>query len=218
MKEKMYFIPLGLVIFCIIVATVVRFSYTNCGNEIYTYTFAATIPSTNKILSKNNITTVDDLINQSDIIVKCKYSGYRQITSDAFYSEVLISDVYKGDKSLIGKNINIIENVYTFPENRYLNSIDGYIPLQVNVEYLLILKHAQFDKLRHLSDFENKEYYVLTNSPFGSYRVTQTQSGLVNSNINMTLKTIKDLDIVTNDKKVLDIYNSYRNGIISKFR
>ncbi|MCH3972233.1 MAG: hypothetical protein LKE53_05635 [Oscillospiraceae bacterium] len=172
MKIKLYLIPLSILLVAVITAGIVRVSYTDViSKEYQTYQFSSSLyDSIETIFKKNKIKDEEDLINQSDLIIKGKFTGERKITTHAFYSTVTAEDVYKGDKSFKGHNIIYTESIEVFNNTKFLNSLSFMcLPLQKGREYILLLKKYPFNKARKLDDIQKKQYYLITNSALGYF-------------------------------------------------
>ncbi len=218
MKLKFYAIPAAIVAACLVFAVIVRFSYTDAGSKVYDYAYTSG-GVLSDMLKKEKITAPEDVINQAELIAEAKYTENRKITGAAFYSQVTVTRVYKGDKTLVGKQVCIIEPVSTFTKTKYVNGADRFlIPLQKGENYLLLLKHKQFDPRRNLDDFQKSQYYPVTQGAFGCYRLTsQNQTEIINSNKTYTINLLKSFDIFTSDRKTLDIYNQYKEQMFRHF-
>lgn len=217
MKPKLYFIPLALVLVCALIAAAVRFSYTDAGDKVYDYQYVAGDILAD-LLKKENITSPQDVISRADLIVKAKYNGERKITSTAFFSQVKVSQVYKGDGSLIGKELCIIETVSTFMQTRFVNAGGHFaIPLQSGEEYILLLKPKQFDPYRKLDDSQKTQYYPVTQGAFGCYRISDKRQTEIMDEQNKiyTVNTLKGMDVYATDGQILDTYYQYRDQIFS---
>lgn len=218
MKLKFYAIPVAIVAACLVFAVIVRFSYTDVGTKVYDYSYTSG-GVLSDMLKESKINAPEDVINQAELIAEVKYTGNRKITGSAFYSQITVTRVYKGDKTLAGKEICIIEPVSTFTKTKYVNGADRFlIPLQKGENYLLLLKHKQFDPRRKLDDFQKSQYYPVTQGAFGCYPLSsQYQTEIIDNNKTYTINSLKGFDIFTSDRKTRDIYNQYKAQIFKHF-
>lgn len=218
MKLKFYSIPAAIIAVCLIFAAVVRFSYTDAGDKIYDYDFVSG-GDLAALFKDNQISSPSDLVKQADIIVKAKCTGERKVTASAFYTTVKVSKVYVGDRTINGTNLCIIEPMAVFADRKFINASKPFlIPLQPGQEYLLLLKHMQFDPQRKLNNFQESQYYPVTESAFGYYRISnKNQKEPMNENKTYTINSLKDFDIFTSIQKDLDTYNEYKAQIFSRF-
>ncbi len=218
MKLKFYAIPAAIVAACLVFAVIVRFSYTDAGAKVYDYAYTSD-GVLSDMLKENKITAPEDVINQAELIAEAQYTGNRKITGSAFYSQITVTRVYKGDKTLAGKEICVIEPVSTFTKTKFVNGAGRFlIPLQKGENYLLLLKHKQFDPRRNLDDFQKSQYYPVTQGAFGCYRLSsQNQTEIIDSNKAYTINSLRGFDIFTSDRKTLDIYNEYKVQIFRHF-
>ena len=113
MKLKFYAIPAAIVAVCLVFAVIVRFSYTDAGAKVYDYAYTSD-GVLSDMLKENKITAPNDIINQAELIAEATYTGNRKITGSAFYSQVNVTRVFKGDKALVWNEICVIEPVSTF--------------------------------------------------------------------------------------------------------
>lgn len=214
MKLKMYLIPFSLILVCIIFAAITRFSYTDAGDAVYNYEYNANDVMSD-LLKENKISSPADIIDQADIIVKAKYNGKRKIIPDAFFSEVSVSQIYKGNKALLNEELCIIEPLEVFTKKQYINARGHFtIPLQKGDEYVLLLNHKEFDKSRKLNDFEKSQYYPVTQGAFGCYRISRKrQTECLDKSKKYTINDLLGMDIYATDSQVLDNYYDYKEQI-----
>lgn len=96
MKKGYYIIPAVLVIFCLLTAMTTRVSYRNdLMKRIQNYNYQSNDELQNVFDSKK-FHSPDDLIQQADAIIKCQFSGNRQITDEAFTHRFLYPMFIKG--------------------------------------------------------------------------------------------------------------------------
>lgn len=217
MKVKYYIFSIVLLLACVITGIAVRGSYTNLGNKTFDFACGMVSSSADSILSQNQIKSPNDLISGADAVLLGHFNGKRQITSDAYYSTVTVKRVLKGSKSVTGKEVLVIENIYTFPQTRYINGPAGYLPMQSGSDYILLLKKKTFSPYRHLTATEKAEYSIFTNSPFGKYNSTRRQANISSSNPQNTLASLKNLDYYTDNQRSLATYNQYRDTILAAY-
>lgn len=217
MKPKFYLIPLAIIAVSILAAVCIRSSYTDKGAEIYTSCQYDAEGDLDQLREESKISSPDGIIKQADLIVRAVYGGKRQITSTAFYSQAVIQQVYKGDKSLAGKNICVLEPAMVFVQKNYINGGGHFlVPLQPGNTYLLLLKHKQFAPERKLSEEQKIQYYPVTQGAFGCYRLSGTrQTAPLPSGGAYTISSLKDRDIFTSDAKVFQAYRECRKKIFS---
>lgn len=216
--KKLYFIPLLSVLTCIVMGIVVRNSYTNNSQKIYNYEYinSGTWDSVYKQYGKF---TSKDLIDKSDLIVKGEFNGERLITGNGFYSTVHISKIFKGGDD-VKKDIIFTEPVETFVSTKFINPcfIPMCIPLQKDCEYIFLLKKIDFNKKRQLNDFQKNQYYPITSSPAGYYRL----GGQVQTKVfdfpkdKPKLNELDGFDIYANKKDQLDTYYKYKEEVFKK--
>jgi hypothetical protein len=209
------------VIICAVVGIVVRFSYVQNGFGTENYRFMPWPVNASMVFSKDNlkITSVNDLVRDSDVIVKCKFTGGMTISDSEYYFPVNVEKVYKGDNTLYNNNIIIEEDIYTFVSQKSINSIGGLFPLKQGEDYILLLKKDNVSKYFAEKDIRNSEYKLLTESPFGEYRISNFKSVIV-PNLNNSINYIsftKTYDFLVDSKATLDEYSLFRSQLLSKF-
>jgi hypothetical protein len=226
MKRWLYLIPLFLIIVCFGISIKTRASYQSGLQErILNYDYQAN-DKLEDVFNKSNINisafhSSADLIQQADLIVKCRFSGNRQVTDEAFYTSIFVTDVYKGDKERKGKTLTVIETVYII-ENYHITpnlfSISNhrfYIPLQNGNDYLLLLKKLPLNEARKPNEFLDSQYYPVSQSAFGVYRMSNIkQTKLVDPEKNHTpFNKLSEFDLFATNQKQLDTYYQYKQQI-----
>lgn len=224
MNKKFYLIPLIIVIAVFMTAEVVRNSYIDSGDKIYDYIYSApqTDDAKDDFLKENNFSSYSDILKAADIIVKCKVQPGRVITDKAFFTPIKVLTVYSGNKNLSGQQIQVIENVSisAFSSNKkWVTSFNGYIPLQKNEEYVICLTKKKWNPVKKLSDYENSQYYVTTNSAFGMFRISNNkQTRMLDYTLyNATINNTKGIDVFTNSKNSLNQYYKLKEDLFKKF-
>lgn len=218
MKLKFYIFPLSLVILCFIIALCIRFSYNDEVNAIYDYNYRAD-DDIEFTFKENNINNLDDIIKISDIIIECEFTGERKITDIAFYSCVKVSKVFKGDKNLVGNNLNIFEETYIFPKNKHITSTGCRIPLYAGNRYILFLNKVNFDPQRKLNDFLQSQYYPVLDSVFSIYNLSaKEQKDCMDTNNNTyTINSLNGQNIFTNNKDDLKKYYDFKKQVLEMY-
>lgn len=200
---------------------ITRISYRNdMQKRILSYNYQSNDELENVFTSKK-FHSSDDLIQQADLIVKCRFSGSRQVTDEAFYTPVIVADVYKGDKGLKGKTLTVVETVviienYDITPNFFIISNKGfYIPLQGGNDYLLLLKKLPLNEARKPNEFLDSQYYPVSQSAFGVYRMTNIkQMKLVDTEKDHTaFNKLSEFDLFATNQKQLDTYYQYKEQI-----
>ena len=234
--KKLYFIPATMLLLCLVVATIARISYTNAATAIYDYEYnssgeysqldnsienAQIDPKLASLFSgiDLNINNAGECVDKAELIVRVKYHGQRDITKTAFYSEVEVEDVLKGDSSLVGSNLCIIESdMNIFTQTKFINACKGWIPLQDGQEYIMLLHRPIFDERRKLNELQKKEYFPITVSPLSCYLLgSQKQTKLIDSSENKyTINTLKGYDVYATTQQELDTYYQWRDEIFDE--
>lgn len=220
MKLRYYSIPLLVVLACAAVALVVRLSYTSPDRSIYDYILN---PENSFFWDKEPLVPPDanEIINQSDMIVKAKFDGQRDFNDNGFYTTVTVSEVYQGDQTWVGKQLCVIEELAIIDFTQYLNTGGRvYLPLQEGEEYILLLKWVDFLPQRELTPRQATECYPTTQSSLSTYRLTntvQTELFEYREDHPVTLNSMKGLDLAVNRQADLDYYYKTKNEIFEQF-
>lgn len=206
-----------LVVLGMLAAMFIRFSFTNVGDQIYDYEFGGGITSSvmKESFAEFHITKPEDMVANADTILKVKYGGHRQVTELAFYSQVTVLEVYKGDKALNGKEINVMEDISTFVSNKYVNSVAALTVMQPENEYLLLLKKPQFDETRKLTEYQQNLFYIYPKYSLGCFPIMdQKQTKLYPiDDGTQTLNNRKEFEVYIVDQEGLDLYYQYKDTI-----
>ena len=219
MKKRWYFIPTFLFIICFLSAIIIRPSFQHDESKIYDYDFE-TVNSLNTVSqefqTKDTQKIAQRLIEESDLIIKGVYDGNRIITGQGFYTPVKVTQVLKGDKKQEGQMINLLEEETIFTFTKYINTGGlAYIPIQKNQEYLLLLKKAKFDSNRQLTSFERSQYYPITQTAAGAYRISgNKQTKVFNwDKKRECLNSLTGYDLPVQDSKELDFYYNIKDNV-----
>lgn len=223
--KKWYWITLSFILICFLTGFITRLSYRDDIQErILTYNYQSNDELDN-VFNSQNIQSSDDIIKQADLIVKCHFSGTRQITDEAFYTPVKVTEVYKGNQELNGRILTVVEAVdiienYDIKPNFFLISNKGfYIPLQANNDYYLFLKKISLNKARKSDEFWDTQYYPVSESAFGVYRVSNTkQIKLFDPQKEHTsFNKLSKFDIYATKQEQLDVYYQYKEQVFEKY-
>jgi hypothetical protein len=226
MNRKLYLIFPALLAVLLVTAVTVRFSYTDIGEGYYDYPYNTIYTESSEssaktgILNDNEMTSLSDIFDRAELIVKCTVQQGRRITYNAFYTPAEVTAVYQGDQTLVGTRLDIIEPITITRANRYssgsLAGRGGYVPLEEGCEYVLCLTKKSWDVSKKPNSYEDSQYYVTTSSAFGMFRTgPQKQTKLYDSAA--TVNTLRGEDIMTDSEKVLDEYYQLKQTLFSKY-
>lgn len=219
MKKRWYFIPVALLLVCVVLAFAVRTTYTDtsaqCGQ--FDYGCSTTLqPALDTLKVKKASDMPEKLIQGADLIVQAKFDGDRIFSSNAFFSTVKITRIYKGSQSFQGTELRIVETVDYTSFMKFLSAGNGfYIPLQKGDEYLLILKKVPFQSARKLTAFQKNQYYSYTQSAFGAFRMAkEKQTKIFKEDEKLTLNMLKGYDIPAVDQNTLATYYQVKEKVM----
>jgi len=169
------------------------------------------------IYFNNNLSSFDQLENESELIVKVKLSRNRINYTQAVRTLVHVTDVFKGNEVKIGDNIIIFEPSNFLGLNYF--SLDGYNLMRSDKEYILFLKHLKKPEAYHYTDDQ-----AVTFMPISSYYAKYPMNSLsgegylsredLDKGINYS--SIKDWDIFTTDQNKLKKYNELKKIVINR--
>lgn len=219
MKLKLYFIPLAFVVAAMLFAGAAHFSFQDIGDGINSYYYVSAA-SLDRVLKEADISSPQDIIKQADAIVKARYNGNYQVTGQGIYYQLNVTDVFHGDSSLKGNCIKMIQNADVMPDQKCIASKDWLsTPLQKGKEYILLLKHKDFDPDRILTAWQKQQYYPVTNSILGCYLVTdsrQTEIIDTHKKPNLLLQNIRGKEVFAVSKTDLEKYYQYKFQIFNE--
>lgn len=220
MKPKIYLTLLIPVVVCAVIGIVIRLSYVpnSFGTESYRFqpwpVNAETVFSNNKMEVQN----ADDLMSYADLVIKCRYTGGQVISSTEYYIPVTVEEVYVGNKALLNQQIIIKEGIATFIKEKLINSYGGLFPIKQDEDYIMLLKKDNLNDYFNADDIRNSKYKVLTNSPFGMYRISDFKSTVVppvdNSTNYSSYRTT--YDFLVDSQATIDKYSLLRTQLLAE--
>lgn len=174
-----------------------------------------TIPYENNQFFKDNVTSVEQLKNCSDTVIKVKLYG--SFKSQRFYFSTLtpvkVLNVYKGDSVKPNDIVNIFELFYFDKEDFEIQK--GYNMMAKDHEYILFLKKA---KNPSYSVEGNKDFlYTPISSMYAKYDISSKTPVKVFNTNSIKYKDVKDFEIITSDKKIVDKYLQFKGQVIKKY-
>ncbi|WP_101696779.1 hypothetical protein [Clostridium minihomine] len=221
MKRQHYLVPTLLILICFLTAFTVRMSYRNdLQSRMLNFNYQSNDKLEN-VLNKSTSHTAAERMQQADLIVKCSVTGTRQVTNEAFYTPVQITEVYKGDKERNKKTITVIEaadimeNDSTNPDDSLILNTGFYIPLQQENEYLLLLK-----KVSSHNELYNSHYYPVDQSAFSVYRISNAKQTKVIDPEKEKIKwnQLSEFDLFATDKEQIEVYYQWKKQIFEALK
>ena len=167
------------------------------------------------------------LFGDSDLVVKVTATNDRKLKFDSFLTRVTVERVYKGDKSLLKRDIYVYEWATAFMYN-HMNKRDGefiyesrdtYNVMCENEEYYLFLSRCKMPEGYRYDETEQRTF-LLTNVHYGKYNVETCRELHVLPKVNfywdseLTYKDIKYFDIMTTKQAALDDYMARREKAV----
>lgn len=224
MKLRYYSILLVFVLLCCGFGFAVRASFEPFDlDDLMNYEISVNDSYTSKLDEMNGVTVPSDpaaIAGSSDLVVRARFDGSRQVSPDALYSDVEIEEVYKGDEAMAGQTICVVEAMNVVPTTKFLSSDRTYLPLQAGDEYLLLLKKVEFHPSRKLTDEQERQYYPTTQSQKSAYRITaDRQTTLFDdpSVLQVPLRDTVGLDLAASSQYTLDAYYQAREVLFQTY-
>lgn len=178
-------------------------------NESDINNFAVQINTNDFGWYNREIKTIDDLKQDSCLVVKVKTLDERKIKYKTMLSKVKILEVYKGDKNLVNEEVEVYEAV--FPEQRSNNliSYNGCIPMVNDNEYILFLKSPI------PSEGYNEKEYMYTSDKFAKYSLKENDCFIYNKDIKFN--EVSSYNIILSDEIDIEIYKSIKDEVLKEF-
>lgn len=170
----------------------------------------------------NSINSLDELEKNSDLIVKVKSLNDSMLFYNSIETPVKIIDVYSGNDNLKKGDIIYVQepvSISYLKDMENITSVQGYILMNSNQEYLLFLKHL--DKVDGYKYKNNEEItYLPVSTRFGKYCKEETPKFIDSSKIDSGEIYYGDLKnssgiFVENDELVK--YNSITLQVYDKY-
>ncbi|QKO30792.1 hypothetical protein [Caproicibacterium lactatifermentans] len=96
-----------------------------------------------------------------------------------------------------------------------------WIPLQKNSEYLVLLKKLPFDKARKLNDFQQRQYYPVTNSPAGCFLLGSAKKTFLSSDKDAkspNLQTLAGESLFASSQQQIDEYYQIKEQVLQELK
>lgn len=164
----------------------------------------------------DEINDVQDILENSSLILKVKMSNNREILNQCILSEVKVEEVYKNNLDIkIEKDndIYIYEPISVQEDSIYLS--DGYIPMNTEDEYILCLKPLKIPEKYVMSDKE-KISFMYYNPIYGKKNINNNLYYINEDNTGLKLSDLKEYNVILESKDV-EKYNNY-NEIMMKYK
>lgn len=163
----------------------------------------------------DQISEVNDLLSNSDIVVKISITEDRESVTKATLTKVKVNSILKG-------NIYDKEYIYIYEPYfiRYfdcsISNYQGYLPMRKGEEYIVFLKELNAPEGYNKTDKENMSY-LFVNPIWGKYN-SKAQEIYTTNNIDMDIKLgdVNDKDAIIMEQDV-EKYNSNKKIIDEKF-
>ena len=92
-----------------------------------------------------------------------------------------------------------------------------WVPLSKGSEYLMLLKKFPFAKERALNDFQQKQYYPVTNSPAGCYLFEHGKKTVFSAKAGRsTLPTLAGMALYANNQQQVDEYYQMKDQVLKQ--
>jgi len=181
-------------------------------------------PETKKIfINDDKINTIEDLINESEYVLKIKVNGELEFYGIGIINNVKILEVFKGknDKNIeIGKNLKIYDLV-SYWQGNYINYYGGITPLNPENEYIVFLNKT--------TKANKKNTYIFSSVKYGHFNISTTDANVLTgySQGSLTFKEVMNYDYVELDcetlgndvcEKYADDYSKMKSQVLGYIR
>ncbi len=155
----------------------------------------------------------EDMENGADLIVHAVHNGQWTSTEGCIQSPVTVLEVLKGDSSLQGTTINVLEpasfNIGLvdkwYTGNEYLMMLPGH-------EYLLFLRFRSFPDGYAYTE-EEKKTYMIANGYLGKYALYEAPSPTYTASCTLKYEDVMNLNIATCTPSVLEEYEKWKDAL-----
>ncbi len=160
----------------------------------------------------NDIEGYDELFEKSDLIVVGKVAGKRETYNQAFKTKFKVNKIIKDDSAA-----QLPKSIYVFePSYFYFDSYDvasGYNIMLDNTDYILFLKHLDVpDGYTYKND--ESITFLPVSSYYGKYTLNDNRNEeVIHPNEDLTYKDVKSMGVLTEEKDIIDTYNTIKSQI-----
>jgi hypothetical protein len=120
----------------------------------------------------NNINDLENLINESDLIIKATVDTDRKNFNKSVLSKICIKDIYSISNFKRGDYIYVYEPSNFIVGNVNFSCFNGYTLMQPDYEYILFLKHLKTPP--HYQYKSNEQIsFTLVSSIYGKYKLSK---------------------------------------------
>ena len=156
---------------------------------------------------ENTLTTFEELVEASELVIKVKMSNYRKKVTQATLTTVNVEAVLKGE--LQTNEILLYEPAFFWPyvddPNTGNYSTGGYQLMQEGKEYILFLQSLKSPEGYNLSEDEKRSFLPVSEL-YGKIPIKSNWVPVVITNEVTTYKDIKDSEILTWENDFLQNY------------
>ncbi len=159
----------------------------------------------NVLIDDSKVESVEDLIKQSQYVLKVKVSDNPILYGKGLINQVQVLEVIKQDDNVIsvGQNIKIYDLV-SWIGNDFIEYYDGMTPLNLNNQYIVFIKESPSPNL--------KGVYMFSSIQFGHFNISNSNVNILTNYTRgtLTLKEIMQYDyVVTNCMSEKEICDSF---------
>ncbi|MDO6657181.1 hypothetical protein [Anaerobacillus sp. 1_MG-2023] len=221
--KTLYMVATALIIGSIIFGLVTKNSFVENDTTNISKEYENSIVSLNdndefsKKYFNNNIENIDQLIGESDLIVKGQVTNDRILFNQSLKTKIVINQVIKQTSG----NVKSGNEVYVFEPSYFLYDTyvveAGYNIMKENEEYILFLKHLDVPK-----DYEYKNNEAITFLPtstyFGKYNLDKKGNTKVLTNINqISYEKVQNFGVISGNENLVSKFESFKQEIENEF-
>lgn len=169
----------------------------------------------------NKVKDFDNMLEMADAVLKVSATNERDLyPSETTKTRVVVEEVIKGDLEE-GQSIFVYEPAcFSYTPNESYETTGGYQLMKPGEKYYIFLQHLQAVEGYKFSSREKKTYLPYTAS-YSKYPVREGEVNLVDfeklDNGEYQYKEVQNLEIITSEKMVLDLYKNLKQELQRRY-
>ena len=213
---KIMYITMGLlIIITLCLGLLTKKSFKKSSTDLESYRDSEVSLSDSESIDgyfDNDIDDYDELFDKSDLVVVGKVAGKREMYNQAIKAEFKVDKIIKN-----GPAAQLSESIYVFePSSFHFDSYDvvsGYNVMLDNTDYILFLKHLEVpDGYTYKND--ESITFLPVSLYYGKYTLNDNHNEeIIQPNEGLTYKDVKDMGVLTEEKDIIDTYNTIKSQI-----
>ncbi|MGL4873920.1 MAG: hypothetical protein ACRC30_04635 [Clostridium sp.] len=208
---------LGIILISLLAGLYVKKSIVDIEvNDILTNSKEFKLSNQSLINKKEEFKSIDEIYNNSDLVIKGELSGKRKVLDGVVLSELSVKKTYKGECNEL---IYIYEPVAIVGKNSgYVVLNDGYLPMIENREYIVALNEENFSSEFKFIKGQNSSYRISDNV-MGKFPISIDNNSfeineLLGENVNYYTEAV-DKEHIFKDQEMLNFYLEKRKQLLN---